>query len=91
MKNANITCCHTISNEVKINLDVLGALMLDGVGSHVHRADVVTVYQNCTTKGSVELMKKLSQPGRLGDCIGDGAILGFGAGSGDCILPLGGP
>jgi len=44
MKNANITCCHTISNEVKINLDVLGALMLDGVGSHVHRADVITVY-----------------------------------------------
>jgi hypothetical protein len=91
VKNANIVCCHTISNKVKINLDVLGALMLDRVGSHVHRADVVTVYQNCTMKGSVELMKKLSQPGRLGDCIGDGAILGFGAGSGDCILPLGGP
>jgi len=91
MKNANITCCHTISNEVKINLDVLGVLMLDGVGSHVHRADVVTIYQNCTTKGSVELMKELSQPGRLGDCIGNAAILGFGARSRDCILLLGGP
>ena len=33
-------------------------------------------------------MKKLSQPGHLGNCIGNGAILGFGAGSGDCILLL---
>jgi len=44
MKNANITCCHTISNEVKINLDVLGALMLDGVGGHVDGVDIITIY-----------------------------------------------
>ena len=78
-----------ISNEVEINLDVLGALMLDGVERHVHRANIVTVYQNLSTKGSMELMEKLLQPRCLGDCIGDDAILGFDAGSGDCILPLG--
>jgi len=35
---------NVLPNKVKIDLDVLGALMLDGVGGHVYGADIVTIY-----------------------------------------------
>jgi hypothetical protein len=36
---------HSFLNEVKINLNVLGTLVLNGVGRHVDGADVVTIDQ----------------------------------------------
>ena len=44
VKDADSSKGHSFSNEVKIiNLNVLGTLMLNGVGRHVHGADVVTI------------------------------------------------
>jgi len=40
MHDADITKCNTLPHEVKINLNVLGALMVDGVAGHVDGADV---------------------------------------------------
>jgi hypothetical protein len=34
-------------------------------------------------------MQELAQPGGLSHSIGDGTVLGFGAGAGDDSLPLG--
>jgi hypothetical protein len=45
MKHTNITNSNTLPNKVEIYLDMLGALMLDGVGRHVDGADVVTIDQ----------------------------------------------
>jgi hypothetical protein len=36
-------------------------------------------------------MQELAQPGGLSHTIGDGTVLGFGAGAGDGSLPLGRP
>jgi hypothetical protein len=47
MKNSNIIDGDALAHEVKIDLDVLCALMLDGVGGEVHGTDVVVVDQ-CT-------------------------------------------
>ena len=41
MKNSNVPQRNTISNEVKINLDVFGVLVLNGVRGHVNCAHVV--------------------------------------------------
>jgi hypothetical protein len=38
MKNTNITKSHFVTNEVKVNFNVLGALMLDEVGRHINGA-----------------------------------------------------
>jgi hypothetical protein len=43
VKDADSSKGHSFSNEVKINLNMLGTLMLNGVGRHVHNADVVTI------------------------------------------------
>jgi len=45
MHNADITSSHTFPHKVKINLDVLGTLMLNRIGGHVNGADVVAVDQ----------------------------------------------
>jgi hypothetical protein len=42
MQHANLTHGNTIANKVKIDLDVLGALVLDGVRRHVDGANIVT-------------------------------------------------
>jgi hypothetical protein len=43
MKNPHISDSNPLANQVEVELDMLRALMLDGVGGEVHDADVVTV------------------------------------------------
>jgi len=43
--DTDITKSNAHPHEVKIDLDVLGALMLDEVGGHVDSADIITIYQ----------------------------------------------
>ena len=88
MKNTNITSGNPLANEVEVDLDVLGALMLNRVGGHVHRADVVTVDQDGSTERNVKFLEKLAQPRSLCDSTSDDAILGFCTGVRDILLPL---
>ena len=62
MHEADITNSNTLPHEVKIDLNVLGALMLDRVGGHVDSADVVTIDQRGALRSSMELKEKLTQP-----------------------------
>jgi CBS domain-containing protein len=91
MEDANLTDGNLLSDEMKINLHMLRALMLNGVGGEVHDTDVITVDESATRWRSLELMQELAQPGSLSHTIDDGMILGFGAGAGDDNLPLGRP
>jgi hypothetical protein len=43
VEDVNIFDGNALTDEVEINLNMLGALMLDGVGGEVDRADVVIV------------------------------------------------
>jgi hypothetical protein len=45
IENANISDGDMVADEVEINLNMLGALMLDGVGGEVDRADVLILDQ----------------------------------------------
>ena len=62
MHDADITNSNTLPHEVKIDLNVLGALMLDRVGGHVDSADVVTIDERGALRSSMELKEKLTQP-----------------------------
>ena len=62
MHDTDITNSNTLQHEVKINLNVLGALMLDGVGGHVDGTDVVTIDQGSTPRRCMKLEEKLAQP-----------------------------
>ena len=61
MKNSKITNGNPLPNEVEINLNMLSSLMLNRVGGHVDRADVVTIHQGGAAKKGMELLKKLTQ------------------------------
>jgi hypothetical protein len=43
MEDADLTNGNLLSDKMKINLHMLGALMLNRVGGEVHNADIVTV------------------------------------------------
>ena len=72
---------NSLPDKVKIDLNVLSLLMLNQVGGHVDCIDVVIVHQCGTPEGSMELQKKLVQPGGLNNSIGHRTILSFSTGS----------
>jgi hypothetical protein len=91
MKNTNVPKGNTISNEVKIDLDVFGSLVLNRVHGHVDRADIVAE-DNCSTEQrTTKLLKELAKPTGFSDGVGDSSILGLSTRAGDSVLPLGGP
>jgi nucleoside-triphosphatase THEP1 len=59
-ENPNVTGSDTLADEVQVNLHVLHALMLHGIGGEVDRADVVAVDESGALKGTVELVEELS-------------------------------
>ena len=77
MQDTKITSSNSLPNDVKIDLNVFSALMLNRVGGHVNCTDVIAVQQCGTPEGSMQLQKKLAQPGGLSNSIGHRAILGF--------------
>jgi hypothetical protein len=91
MEDVDLTDGNLLSDEMKINLHMLRALMLNGVGEEVHGTDVVTVDESAARWRSLELMQELAQLGGLSHTISDDTVLGFDAGVGDDSLPLGRP
>jgi hypothetical protein len=91
MEYVDLTDDDSLSDKIKINLHMFGALMLNGVGGEVHGADVVTVDKSAPRRQTLELMGQLAQPGSFSHVVGDGAILGFCAGPRDDHLSLGRP
>jgi hypothetical protein len=56
MEDADLADGYLLSNKMKINLHMLHALMLNGVGGEVHGADVVAVDESASRRRSLELM-----------------------------------
>jgi hypothetical protein len=91
MEDAYLTDGDLFSDEVKINLHMLGALVLNGVVGDIHGTDVVAVDERAPRRRCMEFQQQLAQPGGLRHTVGDGAVLGLRTGAGDDSLPLGGP
>jgi hypothetical protein len=75
MKDSHITDDDTLTNEVKIELDMLRALMLDGVGREVHGTDVIIVDKGAPRQRTLQLLEKLTKPHRLGDAVSHSTVL----------------
>jgi hypothetical protein len=91
MKDADLTDGNLLSDKMKINLHMLGALMLNEVGEEVHDIDVVIVDKGAPRRQSLELVEQLSQPSGLSHAVGNSTILGLNAGARDDGQPLGRP
>jgi hypothetical protein len=91
MEDADLTDGNLLSDKMKINLHMLGALMLNGVGGEVHGADTIAVDKCAPRRWGLELVEQLTQPDGLSHAVSNGTILGLSAGAGDDGLPLGRP
>jgi hypothetical protein len=59
MDYADLIDGDSLSDKIKINLHMFGALMLNGVGGEVHDAVVVTVDESALRRWTLELMEQL--------------------------------
>jgi hypothetical protein len=91
MKDTDLTDGNLLSDKMKINLHMLGVLMLNNVGGEVHGADIVAADKCAPRWRSLELVEQLMQPGGLIHAVGNGTILGLSARAGDDVLSLGRP
>jgi hypothetical protein len=91
MKDVDLTDDNFLSDKMKINLLMLGALILNGVSGEVHIADIITVDEGAPRRGGLELVEQLMQPSGLSHAAGNDTILSLSAGAGDDGLPLGRP
>jgi hypothetical protein len=57
MKDADLADGNLLSDKIKINLHMLGALMLNGVGGEVHSADVIVVDKGAPRRRGLELVE----------------------------------
>jgi hypothetical protein len=82
---------NAFADKVKINLNMLGALVLNRVGGEVDGADIVTVDQSGLRQGVVQLHKQLMKQARLCHAIGHDAVLRLSAWTRDDVLMFRGP
>jgi hypothetical protein len=57
MKNSHIPNGDTLVDKVEVELNMLRALVLDGVGGEVHDIDIVAVDKSSPCQRTVELLK----------------------------------
>jgi hypothetical protein len=57
VQDADIIDGHTFPHKVEVDLDMLHALVLNGVGGEIDDADVVAVDEGAIYQRSVELLK----------------------------------
>jgi hypothetical protein len=91
VEGTNIPNGNALVNKVEINLNMLGALVLNGVCEKVGNADVVTVDQSGPRQGVVQFHKQLTKPACLCHTVGHNAVLGLSPRVGDDVLTLRGP
>jgi hypothetical protein len=91
MEDADLTDGNLLSDKIKINLHMLGALMLNGVGGEVHDVDIVAVDKCAPRRWGLELVEQLTQPGGLSHAVSNDMILDLSTRVGDYDLPLGRP
>ena len=76
MKDTKITNGNPLPDEVEVNLNMLGTLMLNWIGGHVDNT-IVTINQCGAAKRSMKFLQELVQACNLSNSIGDCAILSF--------------
>jgi hypothetical protein len=91
MEDTNVPDGNVLVDEVEINLNMLGALVLNKVGGEVDDTDFVIVDQSGPRHGVVQLHEQLTKPAHLCHVVSHNAVLLLSARMGDGILVLRGP
>jgi hypothetical protein len=79
VEDTNVPDGNALADKVKINLNMLCALVLNEVGREVDGVDVVTVDQGGPRQGVVQLHKQMTKPTRLYHAVSHDAVLRLSA------------
>jgi hypothetical protein len=77
-----------IANEMKVDLDVFDALMLDGVRAHVDDTNIVIEHNHIRRRWSMKLVEEWTNPTILGDSVSHNMVLNLSARMRDRVLLL---
>ena len=91
MKNTYGPGSNLIANEVDVDLNVFGALVLHRVGGHVYGADVVTIDNGGLGRRAKKFVEKIAYPACFCNRISNSSIFCLCARAGDHPLSFGGP
>jgi hypothetical protein len=83
VQNTDITDGNRFLDEVKVDLDMLCALVLNEIGEEIDGTDIVIVYESALQQQNMELLDELSEPTSFSHTVGHDAILSLGARAGD--------
>ena len=89
VEDANLPQGHLLANEVDVDLDMLGATVVDRVSSHVDGANIVAVDHCSQGYRDVKFLKKLPHPAAFGDDMCNSPVFGLSPGAGDHGMPFG--
>jgi hypothetical protein len=88
MEYMNVSDGNALADKVKINLNMLVVLVLNGVRGEVDGDDVVAVDESGPRQRVMQLHKQLTKSTRLGHAVDHGAVLRLSARTGDDVLTL---
>jgi hypothetical protein len=91
VEDTNVTNGNALADKVEINVNMLGALVLNRVGGEVDGVDVVAVDQSGPRQGVVQLHKQLMKPTHVCHTVGHDVVLCLSAQTRDDALTLRGP
>jgi len=91
MEHTEIAELDVLPDEVDVELDVLGVLVVYGVAGHAHRRDAVAVCHRSLRDGAMELAEQMPEPDALSCRVLHRLVFSLGAGAGHGRLWLGGP
>jgi hypothetical protein len=91
MEDTDMAKSNMFPKEVNVDLHMFGALMLNGVGGHADRTDVVTIYQGRLRQRSMQFSQELSKPGSFSNDINNNMVFCFTTGVRNRVLALGRP
>jgi hypothetical protein len=89
MEDANLPQGHLLTNEVDVDLDMLGATVVDRISSHVDGANVVAVDHCSQGNRDVKFLKELPHPAAFGGDMCNSSVFSLCAGAGDRGLAFG--
>lgn len=89
MLRNNKTSFKLITNQMTINVKMLGTFVEDGVGNDIHGSLIVTPKINGNRNVKVKITSNVGNPLNFTDSSTKRAVFNFSSGSGDCILLFG--
>ncbi|GMP27824.1 hypothetical protein CsSME_00003642 [Camellia sinensis var. sinensis] len=78
----NSTTCNMLSNEMAINLNMLGAIMKNIIVSNLNGTLIVTIKRGSARRGNTHISEEPAKPEKFLSSISKGSVFSFGAGTG---------